>query len=178
MLALEAPAGEFELRLSLSPTLAQSLANALSAIGLGSAILTLLLWSRLTTERARPLSSTESQGRWLMIVAAIGIAMFLLKALALDAANTTIKRSQFGDLREADARANIGNRIDLLAVEAPAERFTVPRDIQTTGVCMGAPLERDYSSIIRMRDPQGFVIAQRAPSPRAVWRRATGCRRL
>lgn len=126
LLALEAPAGEFDLQLSLSTTIAQSVASALSGIGSAAAVLTLLFWSRLTTERAQRRLSSAGQGLWLLIFAAIGIAVFLLKALALDVADTPIRRSQFGDPRDVNALANFGNRIDLLAVEAPAEAFAGP----------------------------------------------------
>ncbi|MCY4060774.1 MAG: hypothetical protein OXG53_00235 [Chloroflexi bacterium] len=161
LLALEAPAGEFDLQLSLAPTMTQSLANALSGIGLAAAVLALLLWSRLTTERSQRRSSSAGQGRWLLIVAAIGIALFLLKALALDTADTPIKRSKFGYLRDVPALANFGNRIDLIAVEAPAEEFAGPTvTFKLYWRLHGAPLERDYSSIIRMRDPQGLVVAE------------------
>lgn len=161
LLALEAPAGEFDLQLSLSPTPAESLATALSGIGLASAGMTLLFWTGLTRDGAQRRSSSEPHGQWLLIFAAVGIALFLLKALALDAADTPVKRSQFGDVREAEALANFGNRIDLLAVEAPAEAFTGPTVIfKLYWRLHGAPLRRDYSSVIRMRDPQGFVVAQ------------------
>lgn len=161
LLALEAPAGEFDLQLSLSPTMTQSLASALSGIGLAAAVLTLLFWSRLSTERAQERSNSAGQGRWLLIFAAIGIAVFLLKALALDAAETPIKRSPFGDPRAAQALANFGNRIELLAFAAPAEEFAGPAvTFKLYWRLHGAPLERDYSSIIRMRDPQGLVVAE------------------
>ena len=85
----------------------------------------------------------------------------MLKALALDATDTPIKRQRFGDPRGAEALANFGNRIDLLAVEAPAEVFAGPPVMfKLYWRLHGAPLERDFSSIIRMRDPQGFVVAE------------------
>ncbi len=161
LLALEAPIGEFDLQLTLSPTMPQSLATALGGLGLASAGLTLLFWSRLTREGAQGRSRSDSQRQWLLIFAAIGIALFILKTLALDAVDTPIKRRQFGDLREAEALANFGNRIDLLAVEAPQEIITQPTvTFKLYWRLHGAPLMRDYSSIIRMRDPQGFVVAQ------------------
>ncbi len=161
LLALEAPAGEFDLRLWLSPTKTQSLASALSGIGFAAAVLTLLFWSRLSTERAQPRSGSESQGQWLLTFAAIGVAVFLLKALALDAVDTPIKHSRFGDPRAAGALANLGNRINLLAVEAPVEEFAGPTvTFKLYWRLHDAPLERDYSSIIRMRDPQGLVVAE------------------
>ena len=161
LLALEAPAGEFHLQLSLSPTITQSLASALSGFGLAAAVLTLLFWNRLSTEEAQQRSDSEARGQWLLIFAAIGIAVFLLKALALDAAETPIKRSKFGYLRDVPALANFGNRIDLLAFRGPAEAFTGPAvTFKLYWRLQGAPLQRDYSSIVRMRDPQGFAVAE------------------
>ena len=161
LVALEAPAREFELRISLAPTATQSLAAALSGFGLAASILCALFWRRLGNETSRAPVAVESERSWLLIFAAIGIAVFLLKALALDPAETPIKRRQFGAVEEAQARANFGHKIDLLAVDAPAS------DINESTVAFtlywrlhGPSLERDYSSIVRMRDPQGLVIAE------------------
>ena len=161
LLALAAPAGEFELLLSLEPTAAQSLASLLSAIGLATAILTTLLWRRPAPETTDPQASGEAGRHWLLIFAAIGIALFLLKAAMLDAADTPIRRSRFGSVGEADALANFGDTIDLLEVEMPAGDIGKPVVVfKLYWRLRDAPLDRDYSSIVRMRDPQGLVIAE------------------
>jgi len=161
LLALEAPTGEFELWLSLEPTAAQSLASALGAIGLAAASLTTLLWRRLAPETTDPQDCGEVGWHWLLIFAAIGIALFLLKAVALDAADTPIRRSRFGSVGEADARANFGDKITLLAVDAPVEEITrSPVTFKLYWRLHTGSLERDYSSIVRMTDPQGLVVAQ------------------
>lgn len=161
LVALEAPAGEFELRLSLEPTAAQALANALSGIGLAAAILAALLWRRPLLADSDPPLGEPAEGRWLLLFAAIGIAVFLLKAFALDAADTPIKRSRFGSVSEAAARANFGDKIDLLAVEAPDGEIKQPAvEFKLYWRLHEQPLAKDYSSLIRMRDPQGLVVAE------------------
>ena len=161
LLALEAPAGEFELRLSLRPTAAQSLANGLSALGLGAALLALLFWRARAPAANHERCERETERRWLLIFAAIGCALFLLKAIILDAADTPAKRSRFGEAGAAEALANFGGAIDLIAVEAPREVIRQPTaTFKLYWRLRDAPLEPDYSSVIRMRDPQGMVVAQ------------------
>lgn len=159
--ALDIPAGQFELRVWLAPTAVQSLAGALSIIGLASAILITLLWRRLGYETAHAPAAIERERTWLLIFAAIGIAVFMIKTVALDPAETPIKQSQFGAVEDAPALANFGHKIDLLAVDAPVEAINESALAFTLYWRLhGPPLERDYASIVRMRDPQGLVIAE------------------
>ena len=161
LVALEVPAGQFALRVSLAPTAVQSLADALSGIGLASAILITLLWRRLGVERADAPAAVESERSWLPIFAGIGIAVFFVKALALDPAETPIKQRRFGVVEEAPARANFGHKIDLLAFDAPVRDIDEPTAVFTLFWRLhGPPLERDYASIVRMRDPQGLIVAE------------------
>ncbi|MDE2636142.1 MAG: hypothetical protein OXI30_07230 [Chloroflexota bacterium] len=161
LVALDVPAGQFELRVSLAPTAAQSLAAALSIIGLASAVLIALFWRRLGYETANAPAAIESERSWLPLFAAIGVAVFFLKALALDPAETPMNRRQFGVVEDAPALANFGHKIDLLAVDAPVGEITESTVAFTLFWRLhGAPLERDYASIVRMRDPQGLVVAE------------------
>lgn len=177
LVALEAPAGEFELRIALAPTVAQSLASGLSGLGLALSILISLRWRRLGGETIHVPAAMEDERSWLLIFAAIGIAVFLLKAAALDAADTAIKRSRFGIVEDAEALANFGHKIDLLAVDAPKRDIAGPVVTFTLYWRLhGEPLEHDYASILRMRDPQGLVLAEAsafAPGGLATsnWRR-------
>ena len=161
LVALEAPAGEFELRLALDATPAQSLAGALSIIGLAAAILSAWRW------RHRPLTpsllhtSDEDGRRWSLLFVAVGIAVFFLKALALDATDTPIKQSRFGAVMDAPALANFGHKFDLLAVDLPAGEITQPIvTIKLYWRLHGDLTADDYSSMVRMLDPQGIVVAE------------------
>lgn len=161
LVALAAPAGELELRLSLEPTAAQSLAGAFGGIGLAAATLTALLWRRLMPATTDLRSSGDTEWHWLLMFAAIGIAVFLLKALALDASDTPFRHSRFGNVGEAPALANFGDKIDLLALDAPAEAIQQPAGtFKLYWRLQETPVDRDYSSVIRMRDPQGLVVAE------------------
>ena len=51
--------------------------------------------------------------------AALGIGVFLLKALLLDGANTPFKSARFGAVAAAPVLANFGDAIDLLDIEMP-----------------------------------------------------------
>ena len=107
LLALDVPAGDFELRLALGPTPVQSLAHVLSGLGLAGALMLLRLC------RPRPFvqaatASGDSDLRWALAFAAFGIAVFTLKAVILDATDTPFKRSRFGSVPAAEARANFG----------------------------------------------------------------------
>jgi hypothetical protein len=161
LVALDVPAGQFALRVSLAPTAVQSLAGALSGIGLASSIVFTLFWRRRANEPAHAPADIARERNWLPLFAALGIAVFFVKILALDPADTPIKRRQFGVVEDAPARANFARKIDLLAVDAPI------RDIDEPTVAFtlywrvhGPPLERDYASIVHMRDPQGQIIAE------------------
>ena len=161
LLALEAPAGQFELRVALEPTAAQSLASVLSGLGLAGTILIALLWRKTRFETASLQATSEPETNWLLTFAAIGIAVFLLKAVALDAADTPVKRARFGHVEKAETVANFGDKLDLLAVDIPSAEINGPLlTIKLYWRLHGAPLEGDYSSIIRMRDPQGSVVAE------------------
>ena len=161
LVALDVPAGQFALRVSLARTAVQSLAGALSGIGLASAILITLLWRRQGYDRAEAPAAIERERSWLLVFAGIGIAVFFVKALALDPAETPIKQRRFGSVEEAPARANFERKIDLLGVDAPAWDIDEPTVAFTLFWRLhGAPLERDYASIVRMRDPQGLIVAE------------------
>ncbi len=161
LVALDAPAGEFDLRLALKPTPIQSLAHAASGLGLAGALLLLLLWPRLRSPAGAPIAGVESASRWHLAFAALGIAVFSLKALVVDATETPFMRQRFGGVQEADALANFADAIDLLALEAPRGEISSPTStFKLYWRRRDLPLERDYASVIRMRDPQGLVVAE------------------
>ena len=161
LVALDAPAGQFDLRLALKPTAAQSLAHGLSGLGVAGAILLLLFPRRMGFAAAGSTAIGGSDWRWTLAFAALGIALFVLKTSLLDAADTPIKRLRFGSAQAAAATASFDGKIDLLAFEAPAleinaatVKFTLYWRLHE------GRLERDYASVLRMRDPQGLAVAE------------------
>ena len=87
--------------------------------------------------------------------------MFLFKALALDAIESPFKSYRFGRRVGAPALANFANRIDLLAADLPSGSIDRRRfDIALYWRLHGGTLDRDYASIVRLRDPGGAVIAE------------------
>ena len=159
LVALEIPAGTIDLRIALEPTPIQSLSLVISALGLlATAIVLLPRWLLWT-----PSASAHSrlQPRWLLTVAAIGIAVFFFKATLLDHSDTPFKRARFGPAAASPTLANFGNRIDLLAIDMPNAVIDQPTLTLTLFWRLhDAPLDRDYSSIIRLRDPAGHIIAE------------------
>ena len=161
LLALEIPAGEFDLRVMLEPTAAQRQAHVLSGLGLAASVALLLLWRRLASEQAVSPPALEPEPPWLISIALVGILALLLKSAALDAADSPVKRARFGNVEGAASLANFGDRIDLLAFEMPGADSGGPvLTFKLFWRLHGAPLERDYASVIRMRDAQGIVLAE------------------
>ena len=161
LVALDVAAGDFELRLALESTPAQSLGQALTGLGVACALALLLLWRRLSIHADQHPARCDDDLRSSLAIAALGIAIFLLKAVALDASDTPFKRQRFGNVQEAPAIANFGDKIDLLAIEAPGADIASPTaTFKLYWRLHGSPLDRDYASIIRMRDPQGLVVAE------------------
>ena len=158
LVALDAPAGEFELNLRLQPTTIQSVAGIISGIG-ASVLIALLLWRR-TSESANGTGSVPLDWR----IAAVGIALCIgvsLYRAALEGSDSPFKSARFGDVTIAPAAANFDKRIDLLHVDFPADAITEPKvEVKLSWRLHDKPLEQDYASIIRMRDSANHIIAE------------------
>ncbi len=176
LVALELPAGQFEMRLWLESTPAQSAAWALSGLGLAGALLAVFLWKRFAGEASVVEAARAFDIRLALTVMALGLAVFCFKALLLEAGDTLFKRERYGEVAAAPSLANFGDRIDLLAVELPADRINQDRfAISLNWRLHGGGLERDYSSVVTLRDPQGLTVAEAgsfAPGglPSSNWR--------
>ncbi len=161
LVALDLPAGEFDLRIALHSTTTQAVAQLLSVLGsLGLAAL-LITWRLLpdAAEHEDPAISLDMP--LLAGFAALSLGLFLVKALALDALESPFKSYRFGRSVDAPALANFGDRIDLLAADLPSGSIDRRRfDIALYWRLHGGALDRDYSSILRMRDPASAVIAE------------------
>ncbi len=159
--ALDLPAGQFELRIALEATPAQTTAMALSALGLAAIVALLLLWRRLPPLAWDAPAPATDEGRAIAVVLLVSLAVFALKSAVLDRQDTLFKAARFGSVPEVEALANFGGRIDLLEVEMPADPITRRElSFRLFWRLHGSPLDHDYSSIIRMRDPSGHVVAE------------------
>ena len=161
LVSVEVPAGEFDLRVALQPTDIQSLSHFLSLLGLFGLLAVIAAWSYVAGSGTELPPEAPPQLRICLLVAGLGVAVFLFKALLLDVTDTPFKADRFGNLSEVTPLANFDNQIDLLHVDLPHAK-TAGRQLRFKLYWRlhEQPLERDYSSIIRMRDPQGRVVAE------------------
>lgn len=165
LVAVDIPAGEFELRISLQPTSVQSASVVISIIGILGVIGVTFIWRYVSGFSNLDRLQLDFEYQIFAIVVAIGIGVFLFKAIILDHSNTQFKSARFGDLSSDNSEivplANFGNQVDLIDVEAPQgeinNRFL---EIKLYWALHEGAIETDYSSIIRMRDSRGLVIAE------------------
>ena len=161
LVALDAPAGAFDLRIALEATAAQAAAQLISAAGALSFLALLFAWRRLPGSSESGDRTIGFDSRLGLAFAALGLGFFLAKTLALNAIDSPFKSFRFGRAVDAPAVANFANRIDLLAAELPSGPIERRRfDVVLYWRLHDAPLDRDYASILRMRDPWGAVIAE------------------
>ena len=158
LVALNVPGGEFDLRVSLGATTIQSVSHALSALGV---IGLLVAWRALPGGTGEGLGSGTIDLKLLAGFAALGIGVFLLKVAALDTTDTPFMAKRFGAGVDTPAMANFGNQIDLLRAEIPSGAIDkTSMEIPLYWRLHGERLGWDYTSIVRMRDPWGQVIAE------------------
>ena len=161
LVALDAPAGQFDLRIALGSTTTQAAAAILSAVGLVGLAALLMAWRHLPGASEVENQSLGMDLRLVVGFAALGIGMFLFKTLSPDAIQSPFSSSRFGASVDSPAMANFDNRIDLLAADLPSGVIDQRSfDVALYWRLHDGALERDYSSIVRMRDPWGAVIAE------------------
>ena len=162
LVSVDAPAGEFDLHIALQPTPTQSLSLFLSLLGWGSLLIVIVLWRRLNGPGLMPRYESAPPARTALLVMSLGLAIFLFKSLALDPTDTVWKTSRFGvHLANARPMANFDGQIDLLRVDMPSAETTGRQlRFKLYWRLHGEAIDRDYSSILRMRDPQGHLIAE------------------
>lgn len=161
LVALDAPAGEFDLRIALDATTTQAAAQLLSVLGLFAFAALLIAWRLLPDTAGPEIAAFSVDMRLVAGFAALGLGMLLVKTLALDALESPFKSYRFGPSVDAPAMANFADRIDLLAADLPSGSIDSRRfDVSLYWRLHGGRLDRDYASIVRMRDPGGAVIAE------------------
>ena len=161
LVALDLPGGQFDLRIALEATPVQTSGMALSALGLAAIVALLMLWRRLPELAWDAPAPATDEGRAMAVLVLVCLAVFMFKTAVLDRQDTPFKAARFGSVPEVEALANFGGRIDLLEVEMPADPIT-GRELRFRLFWRlhEGPLDRDYSSVIRMRDPSGHVVAE------------------
>ena len=161
LVSLQLPqAGAYDLHLGLGATPVQTVAEVISVIGAVGVALTLLLWNRAFPNSSRTRLPHRVDWHVAGFIIALCLGVLLLRS-TLESRDSPFKAAQFGDVKSAPALANFDNRIDLLQVDFPAGDISQSDiDITLYWRLHDAPLDRDYASIIRMRDPAGHVIAE------------------
>jgi hypothetical protein len=165
LVAIDIPRGDFDLQISLQPTETQSTSVVISLLGVVGVIVVSLAWrffsgfSNLHSLQIDPAYSIFA------IVVAIGIGVFLFKAVILDNTDNQFKSTHFGDLsaetNEIVPLANFGNQIDLLDIEFPSSEYSSRLvQIKLYWQLHDMPIDAEYSSIVRIRDGQGIVMAE------------------
>ena len=160
LVSVDAPAGEFDLHIALQPTSMQALSHLLSLLGWIGLLIVTVLWRRLNGPGRPPRPASSPSPRLSLLMISLGLTIFLFKALALDPTDSLWKTNRFGD-HPPRALATFGNVIDLLHIEMPSAETTGRQlTFKLYWRLHDQPIDHDYSSALRMRDPQGHLIAQ------------------
>ena len=161
LVSVDLPAGEFDLQIALGPTPMQSLSHLLTLLGWIGLLIVTVLWRRLNGPGRAPRPGSSLSARLSLLMISLGLAIFLFKSLALDPTDSLWKTTRFGD-NPSDARplATFGNVIDLLHAEMPSDSDNDKKTFKLYWRLHDQPIDHDYSSAFRMRDPQGHLIAQ------------------
>ena len=157
LVSVDAPAGEFDLHIALLPTPMQALSHLLSLLGWISLLIVNVLWRRLHGPGRAPRHGSSLSPRLSLLVIGLGLAIFLFKSLVLDPTDSPWKTTRFGD-NPPRPLATFGNVIDLLHAEMPSDNDK--KTFKLYWRLHDQPIDHDYSSALRMRDPQGHLIAQ------------------
>ena len=161
LVTLQVPAGEIDLYVSLQPTGTQNLALIISALGVLGLLVVAAAWRYFAAVSAAERLPIASDRRAIVVVVVTSLAVFLIKTSLLNENDSVFKAARFGAPVAQPALANFGKTIDLLAVDLPQERLDQRRlTFKLYWRLHDTVVARDYSSIVRMRDPRGHVIAE------------------
>lgn len=165
LVTVDIPAGDFDLSISLQPTSTQSASVVISFLGLIAVGLVSLFWRYISGFSNLHNLAPDPEISIYAIVIAIGISIFLFKAVILDHSNSSFMSKRFGELSSENAQisplANFGNQIDLVDTEVGIIDYnTRILSIKLYWKLHDTPIDIDYSAIIRMLNPEGIVIAE------------------
>lgn len=165
LVAVDVPAGEFDLQISLGATAVQSRAELISLLAIVGIFIVLAMWRWLRGISNAYLLETDSQLGVLVGVIVLGIGLFLFKAIVLDNTQSGFKNERFANGIEQGLETplftNFANQIDLLGVDLPktAESGKILR-LNLYWQLHEGQISTDYSSNIKMRDKAGNIIAE------------------
>lgn len=165
LVAVNVPQGEFNLTISLQPTQIQSVSVLMSLIGVLGILALSIIWKRFQGFSNLHNLQLDPEVNIYVVVVIIGISVFLFKAVILDWTDTAFKATRYGNLGpenyEIVPLANFGNQIDLLGTNIEiieiSDRLV---EFKLYWRLHDEMISDDYSTIIRMRNPQGIVIAE------------------
>lgn len=168
LVSVEVPTGNYTLRVWLDQTENQRLSWFVSAFSVSA--LTVLLAAWIWFKPFKRVQGVQENNRirnisFIHIVMLCGLVLFLFKALVIDHTQNSIRSTRLIDGQITGLRtllnADFGGSIQLLGVELPeAVELGRTAQIRLFWRLAGESLERDYSSILHLRDAMGHIVAE------------------
>lgn len=165
LVAINVPKGDINLDIQLLPTKIQSLSVSLSSVSVGGIVVVLVLFRFIGGYSNLNHLNQSRENAIVLIVIAVGLSVFLLKAGVLDRLNSNFRseRFRFGIEQglEKPLLTNFGDQIDLLGVDLG--KTEIQGDIVPITLYWrlhDQPISEDYSSIVRMVNASGSVISE------------------
>lgn len=166
LVTIEVPAGSHHIEIVLRNTPLQTASHIISVLGFVLLYLVLVngwrFWKTSMHETGTPLLPQHTI--WLTFIA-LGITLFLGKALIVDRTQNPIRADRFaGGISsgvEIPLEADLSGLITLLGVNTPETlQSGAEGEIELFWSLADNPLDTDYSSIVQLRDMAGTVIAE------------------
>ncbi len=168
--AVDVPAGEHELRLWFGLTETQSRATALSVMAAVVLVVVAVLWPRLPLAAAPVPARAAFNPRYGYAVLVAVVAVFALKALWLDNAQTPIKRERFaagvGGAVDLPLLVNFNQQLRLLGADM-AQETRAPADVLSLTLywqLQGAPLDENFLTVLSLQNAQGDDVLRTEPA--------------
>lgn len=173
LIALEVPAGTHRIELGFGPTPLRRTAGIISLLALVGGIALMAapvkLWRPATVPELmgepQPGAATDS---WPLVASmlGIGLALFGIKALALDNIDSPLKRARFANGLEDGLQypvlATMGDQIRLLGFDLPDPVVDAPGpvDVVLYWDLAGDLIGQDHSSVVIIQDANGSILGQ------------------
>lgn len=168
--AVDVPAGEHDLQLWLGQTETQSRATALSIVAALMLAVLAVLWPRLPLQTTPAPARAALSPRLGYTILVTVVAVFALKALWLDNAQTPIKRERFTDgvagAVDLPLSVNFNQQLRLLGADMAQGTFAPADELRLTlyWQLQGAPLDENLLTILSLRNAQGAEVLRTEPS--------------
>jgi len=164
LVALDVDSNQQALNLWLDRTPLQHSAEITSLGGL--LVFALVVWRWPVASHSQPTQpESTADPRLTLTVALIGISLFATKTLLIDTTNTPLRSERFSAGIEAGAEialsADFQGGIRLLGVSTPENvKSGAEAEISLFWALSDAPVDRDFSSLLLLREPGGEVVAE------------------